>query len=191
MADKSRQLKFLLGLLTVIIVCAAAFVFVADRDKPEQPEKISSLLQEGTTLSAGSVHQTASRNGIKEWTLDAASARYMTEKNEAIFQDLSVTFFLKGEKKIYLTANQGTLKTDTNNIEVTGNVVIDNESYRLKTESLYYEHHRRMFFSKDSVEIAGPAFHMTADSASFDLNTDQTVFEGNVKGILNDENITL
>jgi lipopolysaccharide export system protein LptC len=191
MADRDnrnrRKLKLILGGLIVII---AAFFFAADRDKPEQPEKISSLLQEGTSLSVDNVHQTATRDGIKEWTLNAASARYMTEKNQAVFQEISVTFFLKGEKEIYLTANQGILKTDSNNIEVRGNVVVENSNYRLKTESLYYEHGKRMFSSKVPVEMTGPAFHMTADSASFDLNSNQTVFQGNVKGVLS-ENITL
>jgi LPS export ABC transporter protein LptC len=164
----------ILGLLTAI--------FADYRRILSKPEKIISLIEEGTSISAGRIRQTATRNGVTEWSLESVSAKYLNEKKQAVFQDLSVTFFLKDSRKVYLTANEGILKTDSNDIEVTGNVVVKNEDYNLKTEKLYYEHEKRIFSSKSPVEIIGSAFDLAADAMFFDLNTNRTVFQGNVKG---------
>jgi len=84
--------------------------------------------------------------------------------------------------KVYLTADEGVLKTDSNDIELTGNVILKNENYRLKTENLCYNHRTRVFSSEVPVKITGAGFDLAADSVSFDLNTNKTVFEGSVKG---------
>ena len=80
-------------------------------------------------------------------------------------------------------------KIDTNDIEVTGNVVIKNIAYRLQTEVIHYHHKLRMIISEAPVEISGTSFNMTADSMSIDLNRHQAVFKGNIKGKLNEKTI--
>ena len=140
-----------------------------------------------SNISIAKAHQTATRNGVKEWSLDAASVDYMTKKNLAIFHDLSVTFYLKDKTEIYLTANQGIIKTDSSDMEVFGNVVVKNGSYMLKTENLHYKHNRRIIFSKVPVKITGDAFDLVADSVSLNLNTNKTIFEGKVEGTLSEK----
>jgi len=141
-------------------------------------------------ISIGKIHQTATRDGIKEWILDAGSAQYIDAEKQANLQDLSVIFFLKDKKEVYLTADKGVLKTDTNNIEVVGNVVIEYSSYRMKTEKLRYKHKEHVIFSKKHVKIDGDLFNLVADSMSFDLNTNRAVFKGKVEGVFS-ENFVL
>ncbi len=185
-----KYYKLFLFSVIVIILCVVLAVFVGYRRILNKHEGLISSIQSKANISIGRVHQTATRNGITEWSLDARSAHYIDAKKQAVLQDLSVTFFLKDGKKIYLTANQGNLKTDSNDIEVTGNVVVKNESYRLKTEKLHYEHGGRIIFSKVPVEIIGDSFNIAADSMSFDLNTSKTLLEGKVEGTFS-ENVTL
>ncbi|MBW2661073.1 MAG: LPS export ABC transporter periplasmic protein LptC [Deltaproteobacteria bacterium] len=134
-------------------------------------------------LSIGKIHQTATRDGIKEWILDAESAQYIDAEKQANLQKLSVIFFLKDKSEIYLTADKGVLKTDTNNIEVTGNVVVKHAGYKMKTEKLRYKHKERVIFSKKQVKIDGDSFNLVADSMFFDLNTNRVLLEGRVKSV--------
>ena len=108
----------------------------------------------------------------------------MVNKNQAVFQDLFLTFYLKDKSQVYLTANKGILNTDSNDMEILGNVVVKSATYRLKTENLFYRHNGRIIFSKVPVTVTGAAFDLAADSMSLNLNTNKTLFQGKVQGTL-------
>jgi len=184
--------KIKLFLLSVILITLGVIlsVFVGHRRVYDKENYLVSDVQSKANISIAKVHQTATRNGIKEWSLDAASVDYIDKSNQAIFQDLSIIFYLKDKTKVYLTANQGILKTDSNDIKVLGNVVVKNEYYSLKTENLHYKHNSRIIFSKVPVRISGNSFDFVADSMSLNLITNKILLQGRVKGTLN-EKITL
>lgn len=179
----SKKVKLFLLSTIIITLCLITAVFIGYRRILSKNKNLVLSIQSQASLSINKVHQTATRNGIKEWSLDASSAQYMDSKKQAIFKDLSVTFFLKDESEVYLTADHGILKIDTNDIETSGNVILVNGNYRLKTESLYYEHQNRKIITKVPVQITGNSSHFMADSMSFDLSTKQTLLEGKVEGI--------
>lgn len=181
-----KKLKLILLSIILVALGVTLTVFVSYRRILEKGKNIVSGIQSKANISIGKVHQTATRNGIKEWSLDATSVNYIAKKNQAIFQDLSVTFYLKDKTEVYLTANKGILKTDSNDMELFGNIVVKNSKYRLKTENLFYRHNKRIIFSKVPVKVAGAAFDLAADSMSLNLNTNKTMFEGNVEGILSE-----
>lgn len=185
-----KKLKLILLSIIFVAVGVTLTVFVSHRRILEKEENIVSSVQNKANISIGKAHQTATKNGIKEWSLDATSVNYIVKKNQAIFQDLSVTFYLKNKTEVYLTANKGILKTDSNDMELFGNIVVKNLKYRLKTENLLYRHNKRIILSKVPVKVTGATFNLAADSMSLNLNTNKTMFEGNVEGILS-ENIRL
>jgi len=185
-----KMLKLFLLAFIVIALTVVIAVFINYRRILENPEKLISSLPVDATLSIGKIHQTSTKNGVKEFTLDAASAYYTASKKEVILNDLSVTFFLKNKQEVYLTANKGILETDSKDIEVTGNVIVKNESSRLFTEKIQYKHGRRLLLSKVPVKIIGDSYQLTADRMSLDLNTNNSVFEGRVEGAFS-ENFTI
>lgn len=177
-----KKLKFFLISLIFLTFGVISIVFLQYRHFLEKNDSFVSIGQSKANISIGKAHQTATRNGRKEWSLDAASADYVDKNSQAIFKDLSLTFFLKDETKVYITANQGILKTDSNDMEIYGNVVVRNKDYKLKCENLYYNHDQRIIFSKVPVNITGNSFELVADSMSLNLNTNKALFEGKVKG---------
>jgi len=182
-----KKLKFFLISLIFLTFGVVLIVFLQYRHVLEKNDISVSIGLSKANISIGKAHQTATRNGIKEWSLDAASAEYMDKNSQAIFKDLSVTFYLKDETKVYITANQGVLKTDSNDMEIYGNVVVSNKDYKLRCENLYYKHDKRILFSKVPVNITGASFELAADSMSLNLNTDKALFEGKVKGTFSDQ----
>ncbi len=189
MNDK-KTLKFFLISIIFITFGVVSAIFVGYRHISDKQDKLVSNIQSKANISIGKAHQTATRNGITEWSLDAASVEYINNKNQAIFHDLSVKFFLKDKTNVYLKADRGILNTDSNDMKIFGNVAVDNGSYRLNCDNLYYKHKARIISSETPVNITGDRFDLVADSMSLDLNTNRSIFEGKVTGTLR-ERITL
>ena len=177
-----KKLNILFISIILLVFGIILTVFFKYRNGIEISDRTGAVIPDKANISIGRAHQTATRNGIKEWSLDAASADYMTEKNQAVFKDLSLTFFLKDRTKVYVTADRGLLKTDSNDMEISNNVVVKYSRYKLRCESLYYEHKKRIIVANVPVNITGDSFQLVADAMSLDLNTNKTLFEGKVKG---------
>ncbi len=177
-----KKIKFFLLLIIFCVLAILVVIFYNYRRISEKPEELVALIPGQANLTIGEIHQTATRDGIKEWVLDAASAQYTESKKQVILKNLTITFFLKNQRKVFITAEQGVLQSESKNIEVTGNVVVKNESSRLRTEKLYYNHQKRLILTQTPVEIIGESYQLLADGMSLDLNTSRTILEGKVKG---------
>lgn len=175
------------GALIIILIIVGGVVGYRYLSHHKKDKNIVSTFENKAQISIGKVHHTAIRNGITEWRLDASSMNYFAEKKQSLFQNLSITFYLKDRTEIYLTANQGILKTGSNDMKVIGNVVVDNGIYQLKTEKLHYHHDKHIITSQVPVKIIGNSLDLAADSMFLDLNTKSTVLQGHVKGILSDK----
>ena len=189
-ASKQKKIKRLLlcfVLFTVGIVFATYYIY---RQSPETEATAVTLTDENVNVAIGRVHQTATKDGVTEWRLDAESVKYMESQKKALFQDVVVTFFLEDGQEIILKANEGILRIDSKDIEVSGNVVVENSGYRLETTRLRYSHEKRLISTKVPVHITGKAGEMEADSFLVDLNKNRAEFNGHVKGTF-DENATL
>ena len=177
---KIKKTRLLLLLVILLAIGTIVTVFIGYRQVSNAPEMLLSSIKDGANLSLGKIKQTATRDGRKEWSLEAGSAHYIDAENKAVLTDLFVTYFLENNQEVYLKADQGILNTDTNDIEFSGNVVVRNQEYNLKTERLNYEHKQRLIFTDDQVNIAGTEAEVSADSLSFDLKANQIVLTGNV-----------
>ena len=178
----SKRVKLFLMAVVLITISLVIIVYVGFRKISDTPTMILSTIKEGADMSIGKIHQTSTRDGKKEWSLEASSAHYMDAKHQLILEDLSVTFFLEDNSEVYLTANKGKLNTKSNNIDVSGNVVITKDKYVLTTDKINYKHEKRLIYSHDPVVISGESGKISADTASFDLNTNKITLEGKVEG---------
>ena len=183
---KPRAIKLLLLAVIGITIGGVLVVFMGYRRILERNEALLAPLEQKADIAIGSFEQTATKNGVKEWHLKAKSAQYNKAQEEAVLEDLKVTFYLEDGRQAHLTADRGTIMTQSKDLKVSGNVMANNGDYSLKTETMLYFHDQRILLSRVPVEISGPAFHLVADSIRFDLNTQQTLLEGNVEGNFSD-----
>ena len=182
---KVKKLSIILLIVILLSVGTVIAVFMGYRQISEAPEMLLSSIKDGANLSLGKIRQTATRDGKKEWSLEANSAHYIENENKAVLKELSITYFLNDESRIYLNADHGILDTNTNDIEFSGNVVVKNEDYQLRTERLNYRHEQRLIFSDDPVQISGEAANLKGDTLRYDLNAGKVVLTGNVAAALN------
>jgi len=177
---KIKKLSIILLIVILLAIGTVVTVFIGYRQVSNAPELLLSSIKDGANLSLGKIRQTATRDGKKEWSLEAGSASYIENEKKAVLKDLFITYFLKDNQEVYLNADQGILNTETNDIEFSGHVVIRNEEYQLKTEQLAYQHERRFISTDVPVHISGDGADVTANSLTYDLNANKIVLTGSV-----------
>jgi LPS export ABC transporter protein LptC len=183
-ANRKRWLT-LLTLCLILTILTGLLLYKSGSDESGPVEEEVLPLEADLTISK--VHQTATRDGIKEWHLDAESAKFYNKNRELILNSISMVFFLENDRIINLSADKGILATESKDVVVEGNIIVTGEQARLETSRLYYSHNKRMLYGDEPVRITGEAFYLKADGVSYDLNTNRTVFEGNVEGFLSED----
>lgn len=184
--NNPQRLKIFLLSVIIIVTGVVISVFAGHRIISNKQEILTSAIQNKAKISISRFHQTATKNGVTQWDLDAESAQLIESGKKVKFEAPSVTFFLKDKKTVHLTANYGILEVDSSDMEITGNIVVKNEKYLLKTEKLYYSHKRRMVYSNFPVTISGNSLTFTAKSIFLNFDTNKTRLEGDVKGIFSE-----
>jgi LPS export ABC transporter protein LptC len=183
---KPKKLKIFLLATIFITLAGVIWIYIGFQQDSTVSEPMPVSVEPDTTLSIGKIHHTATRKGKKEWRLEAASANYAGETSQMVLKNLTVTFFLDDASEMTLTAAKGNLHTDSNDIEVSGNVVVINREYKLLTEELNYAHDKRVLYSTAPVTISGPEADLAADKISLDLNTKIVTLEGSVETTIAD-----
>ncbi|MFP4031119.1 MAG: LPS export ABC transporter periplasmic protein LptC [Desulfococcaceae bacterium] len=144
-------------------------------------------IQSEVGMAASRVKQTAIRDGLTDWKLDAAGAKLAENGELAVVDRPEVVFFMENGENITLTANEGRLRTGSHDLRVSGEVVIRDEAYRLETEELRYQHEARRLISETPVTLSGEAMTLESDRAELDLEAGRATFQGNVKGTFGDD----
>jgi LPS export ABC transporter protein LptC len=175
--------RAVIAVMIVTVATAAAVYLVRQR--------LIAVLEPGPAAKAASeamvverIHQSATRDGRTEWNLEAESAQYLLSEKKVLLQNLFVTFFTRDGQKVYLTARNGTVKTDSHDMEARNEVVVYNDLYRLETEQMNYAQESRQITSDTPVKITGQAGEIAADTLAVDLNTNRLVMRGHVRGTL-------
>lgn len=185
MAARSQKIKWTIATVIALSFITVVWAFYQYRQTrsslkiPLPPEAATQAI-----MALSRVHQTATKDGHTQWELDADAAELEADTGKMVLNAPKVNFFLEDGTKISLTAREGILHTRTNDMEVRGKVHIRNDRYTLTTETLTYEHDDRVLQAESAVRITGAAIDLKAAAMRYDLNTNQTEFDGRVEGIL-------
>ena len=182
LAKRANKIKIFIVAVICVSCATIVAVFVYYRRLPDQAQDLIGSIPAGADLTISDIHQTSTRDGRKEWSLKAASARYLNAEKQVILTDLSMTFYLENQQDLQLTADSGILQTESKDVEIRGNVVVTSADATLTTEDLRYRHTQRILASRTPVKITGDAYRLTAERMRLDLNTNRAIFEGNVSG---------
>ena len=177
------KVKIVLYCLIGVMVGGIGFGLVGYHRLREEPRVLLSVLPKNRDVRLNHIHHVATRDGIKEWTLDAQSAQYQKADNKTFFKEIFATFFLKYDKTIHVNGRDGVLLTDTKDIEVWGDVVVRSGPYELNTDKLRYEHKTQTISTDTPIVIKGDRMEITGDSMIFNLQTEQVVVWGRVQAV--------
>jgi LPS export ABC transporter protein LptC len=167
-----------------IALAGVVAVYTVYRRGTETGADLLKNLPSGASLTIENLRQTAAREGKTEWTLDAARARMSSDRKSATLEKVSVVFFVEDGDEVHLTADAGLLKIRSNDLEVSGNVVVWQGGYRLTCERLEYHHRDRVIVAEGPVSVAGKSLSVDAEEATFDIESKRLRFKGNVYGTI-------
>jgi LPS export ABC transporter protein LptC len=122
-------------------------------------------------LKLDRVHYTETREGMKEWELEAASAVYYREQNIIALEKVRATFYGKNQESYVLVGEKGRFNTQTKVIEVYDGVKVDSSlGYQLRTQSLRYQADQKELSTSDPVEMKGPDIQVEGVGMVVELN---------------------
>jgi len=151
--EKARTVLLCFALLVIFLVVGTA---LKDSGKKEVvPEKMQEdAASDNANIKLKNVnYNTVNENNIKMWDLKADSAMYYKDRERLLLEGVDVSFYSDG--KVYrLTGNTGEYNTKTRDIEVNGQVVgVLPDSTELRTETLLYNHQKRIMTTNDKISI--------------------------------------
>ena len=167
-----------------IALVALVIVYALYRRGIDAGADLIKSMPKGPSLTIENLRHTAAREGSTEWTLEAAKAKMAGNRKSATLTDVSVVFFADDGGEVHLTADTGHLNLRSNDLKVTGNVVVWQQDYRIVTENLEYQNRQQLLVANAPVTVTGTTVSVTAESATFDLEKKHLRFEGNVYGTI-------
>ncbi len=185
---KRRHLiqRVLLGLVALALVAVVA-VFVGYRRITRNPDTLLEVIKKEADMQLNKIRQTAMKNGVREWRLDAESATLLEKKQMVLLDQPEVEFFMQDGDTVFLTASRGTIYMDSNRIDVSGQVSARTRHYRFETETLSYDPNIRELYTDSAVTLKGQAFTLNAAAMAMDLKTNIARFEGGVEGSISEQ----
>jgi LPS export ABC transporter protein LptC len=180
--SSSKKIKYVFSAVIILLTCVIIVVFVRNRmflkhiAPPLPPEKTKA------TLSIQNFRHMATQDGQRKWSIEASSANLYSDEKIAKLSNISAIFFINDDKTISLTADKGVLHVDTNNMIVSGHIVVKFSDYIMTTEHLNYVHKSHIINATTPVMITGDTMTLKANTMIYNIDTDILKCSGDVEG---------
>lgn len=176
----------LMGLLVLMVLIISGFLYF-DRLLTKPLEVQNLKIDAKAALKLNILKQISKKHGITDWELTAASATLLKNEDKAILIDVSIIFYTKEHKKVYLTSEKGFLNTKNHNMTFSDNVVVRYETSVLRTDKLHYNKKKHIIFSDTHVTLEKDNSVIKADSMTINLNDNMTILKGHVRGTFSEK----
>lgn len=157
--QRIRLIRWLLFLaMTGAII--AIFVGLKMHSATESlPAIAAQLASEDGNLTLNNFEYQDVNRGHARWTVWAAKATYFEDRKESVLDQVRAIFFLKNGDQVELVGDKGVLHTDTNNMEISGNVgVTYGKDYKLTTDRLLYNRDKEIIYTDAQLVLEGQGF---------------------------------
>lgn len=175
------SLRRLLAALILIVVLALG-VAIWRHLQQQSPLELLEALPEQVDLSLETLHYTQNEDGARSWTLDADKAEYRRDAGQALLENVRLTLYNAGRAgTVDLTAEQGVLWQEKQQVEVWGNVVVATaKDEHLYAERLRYDGHTRQLLSDDPVRVVSPRMELRGGGLQADVAQGHLLLKDNV-----------
>ncbi len=172
------------GLAALLIVLVLEVLTIApkrlgspdDAEKAKKPkppiEKVPSSVATLSQTMQG-VHLVETGSGRKEWELDSETAQGFRDKGTWKLHGVKVKFFNTSGTTFNVMGQQGTVETETKDMQIEGNVLTTtSDGYSFRTKSLVYSAKGKTLTTPDPVQLWGPKKEGTFQVVGVGLRAD-------------------
>jgi LPS export ABC transporter protein LptC len=172
---KHKKLKIVLYLIIFLTALSVILIFVWSNKVTEK--KLLKTVLKKADIELKNINHSAIKDGREEWRLVAEKALFDSKTNKAELYKLSVIFFVKNNKKIFLSAKKGFLSYGSNNIEAYDNIVIKQDDMTFNTEKIIYLHDKKKLYTDTHVKITAKNLFLEAGSMNFNIENGKIMFK--------------
>ncbi len=142
--------------------------------------------QASLTLNSFQVTETA--GDATRWDLSAAQGQYFEDRQVTVLRDVEVTFFTSDGRTLTLRGDSGSLRTDTKDISLSGNVVAtSSDGYRVTTGALDYTNKDRLVRGDGPVHLVGQTVDVSGVGVRIDVEDQRVVIPNGVESVVKPE----
>jgi len=157
--QRIRLIRWLLFLAMAGAVIALLLGLKVHSATESLPAIAAQLASEDGNLTLSNFEYRDVKKGHARWTVWAAKATYFEVKKESVLDQVRAVFFLKNGGQVELLGDRGVLHTDTNNMEISGNVSVTyGKDYKLTTDRLFYDRDKEMIYTDAQLVLVGQGF---------------------------------
>ncbi len=154
--QRIRVIRWLLFLAMAGVVIAIFVGLQVRSAKESLPAIAAELTSEDGNLTLKNFEYRDVKKGNARWTVWADTATYFDDKKETVLDQVKAIFFLKNGGQVELLGDRGVLHTDTNNMEISGNVgVTFGKDYKLTTDRLLYDRDKALIYTNAQLVLKG------------------------------------
>ena len=169
-----KRLKIAIMLPILLIggvVLVSLWVNLQERKKAlEEAEKVPNISTEGADQRLEKIHFVEEKHGKKTWELEAKAIYQYQGQNILLLEDVKVIYYAKDGRSFTLSGDKGKVHQDSKDMELVGNVLLTStDGYRLKTQSMSYQHLSKQVRTPDPVEFEGEQIHLTGKGMLVDM----------------------
>ncbi len=151
--EKTRAVLLGLSLLIILVLMGVALrekkkQIVIKSDAPRTPAGSGSVKLDNVSYT------TTNRENVKVCDLKAASATYFKDKKTVLLKNVDAKLYSSDGKIYHIIGNYGEFDTKTRNILMKTRIkAILPDKTEIQTESVFYEHEKRIITTKDKILI--------------------------------------
>ncbi len=140
-------------MVIAIVVSVAAVIMIMDsRDSSQGPPLM--IMSDNVDLQVKNINYTDVGDSGLKWEIKAYSAKYLKSENLAMFDQVRVKLVMEDGRVIIMTGDKAKLRTDTKDMEISGNVkIVSDKGDNLTTDILKYSGSERRLYTEAAVTM--------------------------------------
>jgi len=124
----------------------------------------------------------ATEGAKKKWEFEAKSAQVLEMKKKSYAQSVRIKYFQPDGKFSYLTGDRAILSTDTNFMEITGNVELTGaDGVRMQTQKLFWDDKIKKLYTDAAVTIIRKNSTLSGVGFESDISMKNMIIKKGVK----------
>ena len=171
MLGKISAKKLLAGACILLAVTVFLYVLYAGHKEEKGALKV---LSDRVDLQIQNFHYTEVGNSDLTWEINADTARYIKKDDVTLFENVTVKIVFSDGGVYTLAGKNGSLHTDTKDIDIEGSVVVvSDKGDRFETDSLHYTHSgdNGRIHTKDIVKMTSPGVSVKGTGMDLSLRS--------------------
>ncbi|MDO9515906.1 MAG: LPS export ABC transporter periplasmic protein LptC [Syntrophales bacterium] len=183
MLEKTSAKKLFVG--GGILLAGALFLYILGAGHKEGAAL--KVLSDRVDFQIKDFHYTEVGNPDLTWEINADTARYIKKDDVTLFENVTVKIIFSDGGVYTLAGKNGSLHTDTKDMDIDGNVVVvSDEGARFETDSLHYTHgnDNGRIHTKDAVKMTRPGTDVRGVGMNLSLGNREVTLLSSVRATI-------